>query len=155
MSDDQEQVAPDDWNDSTPFRLAPLSSQEETRREEEARTRLEAAVRDGRLPKAPKDSWAATRTVDLIGRVLLATTYGTSGGIEEIEPACLADALTLLGKARQDVDRLEAELIMLARTQKLTWRFVGEALGLQSPQAAAQRWMRLTGNTQPSTATMT
>jgi hypothetical protein len=55
-------------------------------------------------------------------------------------------ALTLLGPARCDVDRLETQLIMLARGQGLTWRFVAEALGLRSPQAAAQRWTRLAGN---------
>jgi hypothetical protein len=145
-------AASDGWNDIAPIRPTSRTAQDETVREREARERIEQAVRAGVLPKADNEGWAVTGSVDLISRVLIASTYYSTSEPSELDPQHLAAALTLLGPARRDIDRLEAQLILLARGQDLTWRFVADALGLQSPQAAAQRWSRLTGNAPPPTA---
>lgn len=92
---------------------------------------------------AENEGWAATEAVELIGRVLYMTSLSSGGSLARVDPADLAAAMCLLRPARTDVDKLEQQLIMTARHQDLTWRFIADALGLQSPQAAAQRWQRL------------
>lgn len=52
-------------------------------------------------------------------------------------------ALRLVPAARRNLDDREYRLIAGARDAGTTWREIAEALGLQSPQAAAQRYNRL------------
>ena len=134
----------DDWHDATPI---PSDARDTERREREARERLADGARTGRLLKAPNEQWGAAEPANLIGRVLLATTHGKGSHPAEVDPADICAALALVAPARRDMDRLETQIIMIARNQNLPWRVIAEALGLQSPQAAAQRWQRLTGTT--------
>ena len=67
-----------------------------------------------------------------------------------LELADLAAALTLVNAARRSLDSLETQVMMVARREGLTWREIAEPLGLQSAQAAAQRWERMTEAVAPA-----
>ena len=54
-------------------------------------------------------------------------------------------ALTLLAAARAEVDQTEAAVLFTARAQGLSWSQISQAMGLGSPQAAQQRFGRVTG----------
>jgi hypothetical protein len=57
----------------------------------------------------------------------------------------LLAALTLLPAARAEVDQAEAALLFTARAHGLSWTQISRAMGLGSPQAAQQRFGRVTG----------
>jgi hypothetical protein len=57
--------------------------------------------------------------------------------------ADIAAGLSLTGPVRDELDRQELLLIHGARARGLTWQQVAKILGLDSPQAAAQRFDRL------------
>ncbi|UFU07923.1 hypothetical protein [Ruania halotolerans] len=60
----------------------------------------------------------------------------------------LRAALTLLESARADLDALEAGLILIARAEGLTWPDIAQHLGVKSPQAAQQRFQRVSTRAQ-------
>lgn len=55
----------------------------------------------------------------------------------------LRAALVLLESARSDLDALEAGLMLIARAEGLTWPDIATHLGVRSPQAAQQRFQRV------------
>ncbi len=55
----------------------------------------------------------------------------------------LRSALTLVESARADLDALEAGLMLIARAEGLTWPDIAKQLGVKSPQAAQQRFQRV------------
>jgi hypothetical protein len=57
-------------------------------------------------------------------------------------------ALALLTAARAELDQTEAALLFTARAQGLSWPRISRAMGLGSPQAAQQRFDRVTGRAQ-------
>lgn len=65
-----------------------------------------------------------------------------------VEPVTLA-ALRLIPQARRDLDVREYEAITAARDNGVTWREIAAALGVESPQAAAQRHQRLRARCAP------
>ena len=65
-----------------------------------------------------------------------------TGGIGE--EGVLA-ALSLLAAARAELDQSEAALLFTARSHGLSWPRISRAMGLGSPQAAQQRFGRVTG----------
>jgi hypothetical protein len=68
-----------------------------------------------------------------------------AGGIGE--EGVLA-ALALLTAARAELDQTEAALLFTARAHGLSWPRISRAMGLGSPQAAQQRFDRVTGRAQ-------
>jgi hypothetical protein len=54
-------------------------------------------------------------------------------------------ALTLLAAARAELDQSEAALLFTARSRGLSWPRISRAMGLRSPQAAQQRFDRVSG----------
>ncbi|MFI0796151.1 DNA-binding protein [Micromonospora rubida] len=64
---------------------------------------------------------------------------------EPVDSADLVAALTLVPHVRAELDALEAGLLRLARDRGLTWQSIAYGLGLGTPQAARQRYERLTG----------
>jgi hypothetical protein len=66
-----------------------------------------------------------------------------SGGTDANE---VLAALASLPAVRRDLDRVERELIGLARDLGAAWPAIAQALGLGSRQAAEQRWLRLCGD---------
>ncbi len=63
-------------------------------------------------------------------------------------PADLHAALELVESARAELDALEAGLLFVARAEGLTWAEIAEHLGVRSPQAAQQRFERVTSRTE-------
>jgi len=71
-------------------------------------------------------------------------------GEPEIDNADLTAALSLVPRARHEMDELEAGLLLMARGRGLTWQEIAFGLGLGTPQAARQRYERLVGRTAPA-----
>ena len=139
-----------DWHDTSPIET---SERDRARQENAARARLAAGASEGRLPKggtglAP--STAVVRDTDLIAQVMNAAMLTDGSGLVDVDQADITAALNLFAPVRNELDKLETRIMMLARRQGMSWRVVAEALGLLSPQAAAQRWERITGATAPA-----
>jgi hypothetical protein len=75
-------------------------------------------------------------------RVAAAVVAAASPTVDDV-----MDALARLAHVRNDIDRVERELIGAARDRHVTWPDIATALGLGSRQAAEQRWLRLRGAT--------
>ncbi|WP_328506508.1 DNA-binding protein [Streptomyces sp. NBC_00391] len=72
-------------------------------------------------------------------------------GEPEIDRADITAALTLIPLARGEMDELEVGLLDMARGRGMTWPEIAFGLGLQTPQAARQRYERLASRTEPGT----
>ncbi|MFR9727103.1 DNA-binding protein [Streptomyces sp. MS19] len=66
-------------------------------------------------------------------------------GEPEVDRADITAALSLVTRARAEMDELEAGLLSMARGRGLTWQEIAFGLGLGTPQAARQRYTRLSG----------
>lgn len=118
---------------------APDPDQGQAAREAGARRRLLAAGADA-LPRPPwRHRSEPPAAADLIRFVLWRAGPGGLGDEE------LLAALTLLPAARAEVDQMEAGLLFTTRARGLSWPQISRALGLGSPQAAQQRFGRVTG----------
>ena len=117
----------------------PYSDQQQSAREQGARTRLLDAGAST-LPRAP---WLhrsqPPSTVDL---VRFAVWRGQGGKVSDVE---VMAALSLLPAARAEMEQLETALLFTARAQEMSWGKISRAMGLGSAQAALQRFDRLTG----------
>lgn len=92
------------------------------------------------LPRSPWQHPAEPPEAATLLRFALwrANRPGRTTSLEE-----LTAALSLIETARSDLDSLEAALLLTARAEGMTWAEVAEALGLRSPQAAQQRFQRI------------
>ncbi|MBB4926428.1 DNA-binding protein [Kitasatospora kifunensis] len=68
-------------------------------------------------------------------------------GEPEVDRSDILAALSLLPRARAELDEVELGLLRMARGRGLTWQEVAFGLGLGTPQAARQRHERLAGRT--------
>ncbi|MEV4414339.1 DNA-binding protein [Catellatospora sp. NPDC049609] len=73
-------------------------------------------------------------------------------GEEPVDEVDLTAALTLIPRVRAELDALEAGLLDVSRSRGLTWQAIAFGLGLGTPQAARQRFERLTERTRPGAA---
>jgi len=73
--------------------------------------------------------------------------WRANSGVKLDVPQDLNAALRLLESARAEVDALESGLLFVARAEGLTWLQIAEQLGVRSPQAAQQRFERVTART--------
>ncbi|GHJ42916.1 hypothetical protein Cs7R123_02580 [Catellatospora sp. TT07R-123] len=71
-------------------------------------------------------------------------------GEEPFDEVDLTAALTLIPRVRAELDALETGMLDLARARGLTWQAIAFGLGLGTPQAARQRYERLTGRNRPA-----
>jgi glutathione S-transferase len=114
---------------------------EQAAREAYARRRLLRAGAAS-LPRMP---WLAGQqppsATDLISFTLWRSRVGGTGQED------LLAALALLPAARAEADQVEAALLFTARAEGLSWSRISRAMGLGSPQAAQQRFGRVTGRT--------
>ena len=86
-------------------------------------------------------------------RLLVSLAAGSSvveDGEDDVDTADLTAALTLMARARVEIDELEASLLIIARGQGMTWQELAFWLGLGSAQAARQRYERLARRTAPA-----
>jgi hypothetical protein len=81
---------------------------------------------------------------------LAAGSLAAEDGEDAVDAADLTAALTLMPIARAEIDQFEASLLMMARGRGMTWQELAFGLGLGSPQAARQRYERLTRRTEPA-----
>ncbi|MFI1935780.1 DNA-binding protein [Streptomyces purpureus] len=65
----------------------------------------------------------------------------------EVDRADITAALSLVPRARGEMDELEAGLLRMARGRGMTWPEIAFGLGLGTPQAARQRYERLMSRT--------
>lgn len=137
-----------DWYDTTPIET---SEQEHDQRAESARQRLDAGlgVRLAADGRGYHGVAGVKQDIDRIGRVLRASTFGSGPELADVDPDDITAALRLFATTRKNLDLLESHVMGIARRQRLSWRVIAEPLGLQSPQAAAQRWERLTNAVAP------
>ncbi|GGS78854.1 DNA-binding protein [Streptomyces griseoviridis] len=66
-------------------------------------------------------------------------------GEPEVDRADITAALSLVPLVRGELDELEAGLLRMARGRGMTWHEIAFGLGLGTPQAARQRYERLSG----------
>ncbi|NBF00480.1 DNA-binding protein [Nonomuraea sp. KC401] len=76
-------------------------------------------------------------------RLVLDASHGTDTGVPEVRQEDLTDALQMVVSIRRSIDSMEYNAIAAARKAGLTWRQLADALALESPQAAQQRFQRL------------
>jgi hypothetical protein len=69
-------------------------------------------------------------------------------GEPEVDRADITAALSLVPSARAEMDELEVGLLEMARGRGMTWPEIAFGLGLQTPQAARQRYERLASRTE-------
>ncbi|GAA1268659.1 hypothetical protein GCM10009665_66620 [Kitasatospora nipponensis] len=68
-------------------------------------------------------------------------------GEAPVDHADITAALSLLPRARVELDELEIGLLEMARGRGMTWQEIAFGLGLGTPQAARQRHERLAART--------
>jgi len=111
-----------------------------TERQVNARRRL-TATGAGDLPRFP---WmVGTAPHDDVTLIRYALFRANSAQGLEV-PQDVYAALGLLESARAEMDALEAGLLFVARAEGLTWPEIAEHLGVRTPQAAQQRFERVT-----------
>jgi hypothetical protein len=70
-------------------------------------------------------------------------TIVAEAGEQAVDRDDLVAALTLLPNVRADLDSTELHLLKTARSSGMTWQEIAFSLGLNTPQAARQRYERL------------
>ncbi|GIH97054.1 DNA-binding protein [Planobispora siamensis] len=131
-----------------PFTV-PDPGQSRVRREVEALFRIadrHAATAQQRHRQAHPDVLGPHEAVRLVS-FLLSGAATVQEGEPQVDRADLVAALTLFPRVRAEFDGLEAGLLEMARGRGMTWQEIAFGLGLGSPQAARQRYERLTGRT--------
>ncbi|MFI5814965.1 hypothetical protein [Streptomyces sp. LN325] len=110
--------------------------------------RQQARDRLSVLAPAPGDDTTSARCVEqdasLVGRLLAAAGEQNDSGRD---PGVASDdvgaALGLFEDMREELDRLETQVVMEARRRGMDWRQIAAHQGLNSSQAASQRYQRL------------
>jgi hypothetical protein len=110
---------------------------------DEARERL--AVLPGG-PAAPEDpARQLEQDAVVLGRLLAAAAdhQQSDGQRPDVAPGDIVAALALFEDMRLSLDRLETQVVIEARRRGLEWREIAGHQGLNSSQAASQRYQRL------------
>jgi hypothetical protein len=108
-----------------------------------ARARLSAVAEDSTA------GWATAHHLEqdaaLLGRLLTAAANHQQSGQQH--PDVTADdvgaGLSLFEDMRVTLDRLETQVVIEARRRGMEWRQIAQHQGLNSSQAASQRYQRL------------
>ncbi|MCX4970553.1 hypothetical protein OHA98_38565 [Streptomyces sp. NBC_00654] len=110
---------------------------------DEARRQLSALAAD------PTAHWAPARSLEedaaLLGRLLMAAAshQQSAGRAADVAPDDVGAALSLFEDMRLSLDRLETQVVIEARRRDMEWRQIAQYQGLNSSQAASQRYQRL------------
>ncbi|MGP4004847.1 hypothetical protein [Streptomyces sp. 8N706] len=110
---------------------------------EKARDRLSA------LADVPAAGTTAARRLEqdaaLLGRLLAAAAGDQDSGRQapDVLPDDVGAALGLFEEMREQLHRLETQVVIEARRRGMDWRQIAQHQGLNSSQAASQRYQRL------------
>jgi hypothetical protein len=74
-------------------------------------------------------------------------------GEQDVDENDLVAALTLVPSVRADLDSTELALLKIARSRGMTWQDIAFGLGLNTPQAAKQRYERLEARAEDAAGT--
>ena len=107
----------------------------------DARRRLASLAGTPQAEGAPARS--LRRDAELLGRLLAAADQQDDGREPDVSADDVAAALGLLEDMRTALDRLEAQVVIEARRRGMDWRQIASHRGLNSSQAASQRYQRL------------
>lgn len=99
------------------------------------------------LPSLP---WQRPKAMPDDTTLLRFAMWRANSTVGEASHEDLLAALKLLESARADLDALEAGLMLIARAEGLTWPDIAKQLGVKSPQAAQQRFQRVSTRAQSS-----
>ncbi|MFI6288055.1 DNA-binding protein [Streptomyces sp. NPDC051018] len=105
------------------------------------------AATDGQRRRQVHPSVIAPHEAIRLVSFLLSGAAEFEDGEPEVDRADITAALTLVPRARGEMDELEAGLLRMARGRGMTWPEIAFGLGLGTPQAARQRYERLVGRT--------
>ncbi|AWT41254.1 MULTISPECIES: hypothetical protein [Streptomyces] len=115
---------------------------------DQARQRLSRLAADPADEESP--AGRLRRDAALVGRLLEAAAredeiaaVPDQGAAHADTEADVAAGLSLLEEMRVALDQLEAQVVMEARRRGLDWRQIARHRGLNSSQAASQRYQRL------------
>lgn len=112
-------------------------------------SRHEARERLSALTDVPTADAAAARRLErdasLLGRLLAAAASDQRGGRQapDVRADDVGAALGLFEDMREQLDRLETQAVIEARRRGMDWRQIAQHQGLNSSQAASQRYQRL------------
>ena len=101
------------------------------------------------LREQPGQDMAAARGLQhdvlLVARLLAAAAAerDTDGQEPAVTEEQVAAALSLFDGMREALDRMETEVVFEARRRQMDWRQIAGHQGLNSSQAASQRYQRL------------
>jgi hypothetical protein len=96
-----------------------------------------------RRARATHPAMAAPHEVVRLVAALAAGSLVTEPDEPAVDDDDLVAALTLLPGVRAEWDSIERQLLKAARRQGMTWQDIAFSLGLNTPQAARQRFERL------------
>lgn len=98
------------------------------------------------LPRFP---WQASSSVPPDDVSLLRfAMWRANSSVGEASHDEIRAALRLVESAKAELDGLESGLMLIARAEGLTWSDIAEQLGVKSPQAAQQRFQRVSTRAQ-------
>lgn len=113
-----------------------------------ARRRLRESGAD-QLPSLP---WLPPGVIADDVTLLRFAMWRANSAVGDASHDDLRAALRLVESARADLDALEAGLMLIARAEGLTWPDIAKHLGVKSPQAAQQRFQRVSTRAQADDA---
>ncbi|GAA2622260.1 hypothetical protein GCM10010399_61860 [Dactylosporangium fulvum] len=88
-------------------------------------------------------SVAAPHEVVQLVAAMTAGSVPPRPGEPAVDATDLVAALTLMPDVRAELDAIELHLLKTARSRGMTWQDIAFSLGLNTPQAARQRYERL------------
>ncbi|MEV4901184.1 hypothetical protein AB0K08_07535 [Citricoccus sp. NPDC055426] len=115
---------------------------------------------DSGADELPRFPWQHAKAPVDDQTLLRYALWRANASVGEADHEELRAALRLVESARSDLDALEAGLLLVARAEGLTWPDIGRQLGVGSPQAAQQRFQRVSsraetrGDDDPGRATV-
>jgi glutathione S-transferase len=107
--------------------------------EADARTRL----LDAGASALPRPPWLRGAQPPAAADLVRFALWRAAG--DGLDDEAVLAAIALLPAVRAEADQLEAGLLLTARASGLSWQRIAAALGLASPQAAQQRFDRVSG----------
>ena len=118
----------------------------DSRGETDEATTVEVArqqLLDAGADALPRQPWQPHRAAPDDVTLLRFAVRHANSAVGEASHDDIRAALALIETAREDLDALESALILIARAEGLTWPDIARQLRVRTPQAAQQRFRRV------------